>query len=219
MGNKLPTVLFPSSLAVSPQLAGDEVVGVDVQQFFPRGAQDLHGEQLDLRPSTSWTGTLAGGDIAGRELLEVLAVNTAAPFILFQGLLPVLRREVATGCNGRFIVNVSSAEGVFSADGSAAKTSEHPHTNMAKAALNMLTKTSAPELAALGVYCTAVDPGWVSMMRPGDPNSASRPLPPLSEGDGAARVVAPILDGVRALREGRSPVYGVLLRNFTVVPW
>jgi len=147
-----------------------------------------------------------------------LAVNTAAPFILFQGLLPVLCREKPDH-HGRFIVNVTSAEGVFSSEGSAAKTSEHPHTNMAKAALNMLTKTSAPELATFGVYCTAVDPGWVSMMRPGDPNAVSRPIPPLSEADGAARVLAPIFDGLKALSEGRAPVHGVLLRNFSVVPW
>jgi NAD(P)-dependent dehydrogenase (short-subunit alcohol dehydrogenase family) len=208
-----------TSSAESSLWFGHELADKDVEKFFPHGQQDLHGEQLDLRPSTSWTSTVSKGDITGRELLEVLAVNAAAPFMLFQGLIPLLRQGHAAGCHGRFIVNVTSAEGVFSVDGSSSKTSEHPHTNMAKAALNMLTKTSAPELATFGVYCTAVDPGWVSMMRPGDPNVASRPLPPLSEKDGAARVVAPILDGVNALSEGRSPVYGVLLRNFNIVPW
>eukprot|EP00425_Heterocapsa_triquetra_P021271 CAMPEP_0195130082 /NCGR_PEP_ID=MMETSP0448-20130528/142553_1 /TAXON_ID=66468 /ORGANISM="Heterocapsa triquestra, Strain CCMP 448" /LENGTH=90 /DNA_ID=CAMNT_0040167971 /DNA_START=17 /DNA_END=289 /DNA_ORIENTATION=+ len=90
---------------------------------------------------------------------------------------------------------------------------------MAKAALNMLTKTAAPELAALGIYCTAVDPGWISMMRPGDPDNASRPLPPLSEADGAARVLDPVLRGVRALHEGRAAASGVLFRNFKVAQW
>merc|ERR1712224_342542 len=116
-------------------------------------------------------------------------------------------------------VNVSSAEGVFATDGAAAKSAEHGHTNLAKAALNMLTKTSAPELASLGIFCNAVDPGWVSMMRPGDPDAASRPLPPLSEADGAARVLAPVFDGLNALSAGRVPVHGVLLKNFKVAPW
>lgn len=217
----LPVAVCPSTDANvgSSLLSGQEPSTIDIEKLFPPGERDLHGEQLDLRLCTSWTSTLSRGDISGRELLEVLAVNAAAPFMLFQGLLPIFRRGQVAGCKGRFVINVTSAEGVFSADGSSAKTSEHPHTNMAKAALNMLTKTSAPELATFGVYCIAVDPGWVSMMRPGDPNVASRPLPPLSETDGAARVVAPILDGVEALNKGQSPLYGVLLRNFTVVPW
>lgn len=142
-----------------------------------------------------------------------------------QGLLPVLRRRRRQGATvqlGRFVVNVTSQEGVFSTDGAAAKSAEHPHSNMAKAALNMFTKTSAPELASIGIFCTAVDPGWVSMMRPGDHSNLARPLPPLTEIDGAARVVAPVFDGVRALRQQpqqRVPLHGVLLRNFEVAPW
>merc|ERR1712224_890807 len=90
------------------------------EEFFPVARRDLHGEQLDLRPSTSWTATLScGGGIASRELLEVLAVNAAAPFLLFQGLLPSLRRprnlaaRTSASAAGRFIVNVTSAEGMF----------------------------------------------------------------------------------------------------------
>merc|ERR1711998_235596 len=93
---------------------GQNAISIDVEKFFPRGERDLHGEQLDLRPCTSWTSTLCRGDISGRELLEVLAVNVAAPFMLFQGLRPILCRGQVAGCNGRFIVNVTSAEGVFS---------------------------------------------------------------------------------------------------------
>lgn len=211
---------------VVPRQALLDAAGEETAQLFPAGRQDLHGEPLDLRPSSSWTATLCRGGVAERELLEVLAVNAAAPFMLFQGLLPVLRQpragsvgEESVAAEGRFIVNVTSAEGIFSMDGSASKTAEHPHTNMAKAALNMLTKTSAPELSQYGIYCTAVDPGWVSMMRPGSPFEAKRPLPPLSVADGAARVVAPIMDGVRALRAGRRPLHGVLFRNYVVAPW
>jgi len=212
--------LRSAALPMVPRIEGDEE---DLSLLFPEDRRDLHGEPLDLRPATTWSTSLAtksssSGVISSRELLEVLAVNAAAPFILLQQLVPVLTR--AGGLAGRFVVNVTSAEGLFSSDGAASKGSEHPHSNMAKAALNMLTKTADAELSAQGVYCTAVDPGWVSMMRPGEPSSSARPLPPLSEADGAARVLAPILDGVRALRAGSGePPHGVLLRNFEVAPW
>eukprot|EP00927_Polykrikos_kofoidii_P045631 TRINITY_DN3966_c0_g1_i2.p1 TRINITY_DN3966_c0_g1~~TRINITY_DN3966_c0_g1_i2.p1 ORF type:complete len:1265 (+),score=154.20 TRINITY_DN3966_c0_g1_i2:55-3849(+) len=208
----------------------------DAARHFPAARSDLHGEQLDLRTHTSWTTSLASpeGSITPLELLEVLAVNAAAPFILLQGLIPALisqlpaerdkrgragSKGVAAPSRAKVVVNVSSAEGVFSAEGAAAKSSAHPHSNMAKAALNMLTKTAATELGERGVQVVAVDPGWISMMQPGEPNSSERPLPPLSEADGAARVVAPVLDCVRALRAGRRPQHGVLLRNFVPAPW
>merc|ERR1712050_532604 len=103
-----------------------------LELLFPRGRTDMHGEQLDLRPQTSWTATLASQDsasaIPARELLEVLAVNSVAPFLILQQLVPVLTRP-GGGC-GRFVVNVTSAEGLFSTDGAAAKGPEHPHSNM-----------------------------------------------------------------------------------------
>jgi len=217
--------MLSSALPLIHRLPGDFLDEKVQEEFFPHGCQDLHGEPLDLRPVSSWTTTLCGrgvgaSNISGRELLEVLAVNAAVPFLLFQGMIPVLLSPRKQGAfQGCFVVNVTSAEGMFSTEGSAAKTPEHPHTNMAKAALNMLTKTAAPELAMSNVFCTAVDPGWVSMMRPGDQNSTKRPLPPLSEAEGAARVLAPVFDGVRALREGKSPLSGVLLRNYRVTSW
>jgi len=217
--------MLSSALPLVHRLPEDFLDEKAQEEFFPHGCQDLHGEPLDLRSVSSWTTTLCGrgaraSNISGRELLEVLAVNAAVPFLLFQGMIPVLSSPRKPGTfQGCFVVNVTSAEGMFSADGSAAKTPEHPHTNMAKAALNMLTKTAAPELAMSNVFCTAVDPGWVSMMRPGDQNSTKRPLPPLSEAEGAARVLAPVFDGVRALREGKSPLSGVLLRNYRVTSW
>eukprot|EP00927_Polykrikos_kofoidii_P045632 TRINITY_DN3966_c0_g2_i1.p1 TRINITY_DN3966_c0_g2~~TRINITY_DN3966_c0_g2_i1.p1 ORF type:complete len:1038 (+),score=147.05 TRINITY_DN3966_c0_g2_i1:25-3138(+) len=234
----IPSELVSSVLPLLPR--GDSELSpldsVDVARHFPTARTDLHGEQLDLRTHTSWTTSLASPEssISTRELLEVLAVNAAAPFILLQGLIPALisqlpaerdkrgragSKGVAAPSRAKVVVNVSSAEGVFSAEGAAAKSSAHPHSNMAKAALNMLTKTAATELGERGVQVVAVDPGWISMMQPGEPNSSERPLPPLSEADGAARVVAPVLDCVRALRAGRRPQHGVLLRNFVPAPW
>lgn len=217
-----PEELRSAALAMVLRLPEDHALcnssDAVVEAMFPAGRHDMHGEQLDLRPYTSWVSGLSGqGAVAPRELLEVLAVNAVAPFLLLQHLLPVMSR--AGSSSGRYVVNVTSAEGIFNADGASAKGSEHPHSNMAKAALNMLTKTAATELSSRGVYCVAVDPGWVSMMRPGEPNNPSRPLPPLSEQDGAARVIAPVLDGVRAVRSGRTPLHGVLLKNYAPIPW
>ena len=69
-------------------------------------------------------------------MLEVQLVNSVAPFVLNSRLKPLLMRSPFAR---RFIVNVSAMEGQFRRH----KTVFHPHTNMAKAALNMMTRTSA----------------------------------------------------------------------------
>ncbi|HVT81495.1 MAG TPA: SDR family oxidoreductase, partial [Phycisphaerae bacterium] len=114
----------------------------------------------------------------------------------------------------RYIVNVSSAEGSFSRDN---KTGRHPHTNMAKAALNMLTRTSAGLYANSGIHMNSVDPGWITHMIAVDPSShaeLSDFTPPLDAVDGAARIYDPVIRGI----EGR-PIHGLLLRNFQSVSW
>ena len=42
----------------------------------------------------------------------------------------------------------------------------HPHTNMAKAALNMLTRTVAEDYLRLGIYVNSVDTGWTTDENP-----------------------------------------------------
>jgi NAD(P)-dependent dehydrogenase (short-subunit alcohol dehydrogenase family) len=100
---------------------------------------------------------------------------------------------------------VSAVEGQF---GREHKSVRHPHTNMAKAALNMLTRTSAPELARDGIYMVSVDPGWMS--HEADPTFH----PPLHALDSAARLLHPIAQGLAG-----EPLYGVLLKDFVPVPW
>ena len=90
------------------------------------------------------------------ELLEVQLVNAIAPFILCSKLKPLMMRD-RTG--EKHVVNVSAMEGKFSRF---TKTDKHPHTNMAKAALNMMTLTSAPDYAKRGIFMNAVDTGWVT---------------------------------------------------------
>jgi NAD(P)-dependent dehydrogenase (short-subunit alcohol dehydrogenase family) len=80
-------------------------------------------------------------------------------------------------------------EGVF---GREYKGSGHPHTNMAKAAVNMLTRTSAQEMFDTdGILMTSVDTGWITDERP-HPTKVRLAKEgfraPLDLVDGAARV-------------------------------
>src|SRR5262249_2779768 len=125
-----------------------------------------------------------------------------------RGLLPALRRS---GHARRFVVNVAAKEGAFRRRGSQGT---HPHTNMAKAALNMLTRTAAGKLSAEGIFVSSVDPGWVSDQRP---HSASEDfIPPLDAIDGAARVLDPVFRGVE---ESAVPPCGVLLKDYRPTDW
>lgn len=126
---------------------------------------DASGLLPDLSPVNSWSARL--GELDATETVETQLVNAIAPALLCDRPLPLL---LASKHPRRYIVNVSALEGGFEAH---AKTSRHPHTNMAKAALNMLTRTSAADLADQGVYMCAVDTGWVTNENP-EPKRAPR---------------------------------------------
>jgi NAD(P)-dependent dehydrogenase (short-subunit alcohol dehydrogenase family) len=142
----------------------------------------------------------------------VQLVNTVAPFLLNGHLKPLLLRSPHPD---RHIVNVSAVEGQFSRG--EGKTAFHPHTNMAKAALNMMTRTSAADYARDGIYMNSVDPGWFSNENPEDKRlrmEAEGFSAPLDSVDGAARVYDPIVRGVQG-----QPVSGQFLKNYRSVPW
>jgi NAD(P)-dependent dehydrogenase (short-subunit alcohol dehydrogenase family) len=180
--------------------------------IFPAGALDADLQQIDLRTHNSWRATL--GDVPVVELLEVLLVNAAAPFVMTSRLLPLLKRDNVG--RDRHVVNVSAMEGQFYRK---KKTDKHPHTNMAKAALNMLTRTSAMELAPHGIWMNAVDTGWVTDEDPAHiaarKVSEHRFSPPLDVVDGAARIVDPIFVG---LQTGQHPC-GVFFKDYAPAPW
>ncbi len=127
-------------------------------EIFPHGRLDVDMQQVDLRTTNSWRLKIA--DVPAPEMLEVQLVNAVAPFILCSRLAPLMRRH-PTG--QKHIVNVTAMEGKFHRF---TKSNRHPHTNMAKAALNMMTHTSASDLAEDGIYMNAVDTGWVRMRIP-----------------------------------------------------
>lgn len=190
--------------AVGAAVGAGELVGA-----LGTGIVDASGMLSDPSATNSWSAKV--GQINPAELLEVHLVNAVAPFLLIDRLRPLL--EASTRPR-RYIVNVSAVEGWFSARH---KTSAHPHTNMAKASLNMLTRTSAADLATRNIYMVSVDTGWVTDENPAPKKeriAASGWRPPLDVADGAARIYDPIVRG-----ETGHPVHGVFLKDYRVVPW
>ncbi|GIJ55014.1 SDR family NAD(P)-dependent oxidoreductase [Virgisporangium aurantiacum] len=194
--------------AALPAGAGTDLMR-SVEAMFPLGLRDETGEPLDLRDTNSWV--LRVGEVSPAEWLETHVVNAFVPFLLTGQLRPHL---AASRHPDRYVVQVSAMEGSFSRR---IKTARHPHTNMAKAGLNMLTRTVADEYAAEGIYMSSVDTGWVTDERPHPGKTAEREngfRPPLDVVDGAARVYDPIVRGV-----GGAPVHGVFLKDYREVRW
>ncbi|MEZ4452216.1 MAG: SDR family NAD(P)-dependent oxidoreductase [Nannocystaceae bacterium] len=186
--------------------------------LFPPGSDDGFGGPLDLRPTNSWR--LRLDEVSAVELVEVQLVNQSAPFLLCARLRGILSRKPATGetlrpADAAFIVNVSAPEGQFYRG---YKAPYHPHTNMAKAALNMMTRTSGEDYARDGIFMTSVDTGWISNDNPHEIAEAMRErgfAPPIDAVDAAARVCDPI---VRGVRDGEL-VFGVFLKDYRAVHW
>jgi NAD(P)-dependent dehydrogenase (short-subunit alcohol dehydrogenase family) len=164
----------------------------DSEKVFPCGKLDADLQQMDLRTVNSWR--LRLGEIPTAEMLEIQLVNAIAPFVLCNKLAPLMKRD---NTGQKHIVNVSAMEGKFLRF---KKADRHPHTNMAKAALNMLTHTSASDLAKYGIFMNAVDTGWVTDEDPVALAAFKQDRhdfqPPLDIVDGAARVCDPFFHGI-----------------------
>jgi NAD(P)-dependent dehydrogenase (short-subunit alcohol dehydrogenase family) len=180
------------------------------EALFPANRFDEDLQQLDLREVNSWR--LRMHEVQTPELLEVQLVNAIAPYILNARLKPLM---VRTAGAHKHIVNVSAIEGQFYR---ATKTDKHPHTNMAKAALNMMTRTSAPDFVKDGIHMNAVDTGWITDEDPAVHAARKAELgfsPPLDIIDGAARIVDPVFAG----RLTGSHVWGQFLKDYKPAPW
>ena len=185
--------------------------GARREDLFPSGALDADLQQVDLRAVNSWRLTLA--EVSTPEMIEVQLVNAVAPFVLCARLKPLMLR---TPGREKHVVNVSAMEGVFSRG---PKTDRHPHTNMAKAALNMLTLTAARDCARDGIHMNAVDTGWVTDEDPFVHATRKREelgfQPPLDVVDGAARVLDPFFSG---LNTGRH-LHGRFFKDYAPSSW
>ncbi|MCW2785152.1 MAG: short-chain dehydrogenase [Marmoricola sp.] len=176
-------------------------------------AVDAGGLLPDTQTNNSWTQVVE--EVNPLELLEVQFCNSIAPFLLISHLRPSMRAAVAAGARRAYVVNVSAMEGQFSRR---YKGPGHPHTNMAKAALNMLTRTSSEEMFETDqILMTAVDTGWITDERPHAEKlriAAEGWHAPLDLVDGAARVYDPIVMG-----EAGEDVYGCFVKDFKPSPW
>jgi NAD(P)-dependent dehydrogenase (short-subunit alcohol dehydrogenase family) len=180
------------------------------EALFPAGRYDEDSQQVDLRTVNSWR--LRLHEVQTPELLEVQLVNAIAPYILNARLKALMMKS---GARDLHIVNVSATEGQFYRT---TKTDKHPHTNMAKAALNMMTRTSAPDYVRDGIHMNAVDTGWVTDEDPA--LHAARKAgegfaPPLDIIDGAARIVDPVFAGMNTGEH----LWGQFLKDYKPAPW
>ena len=197
--NRAASLSFAPSLPFAAALSQIPHEGDYDPAHFPQGDLDPDGQQRDLRPQTSWTQRL--DEIGVAELLEVQLANVVAPTVLVSRLKPMMAGGMA------FIVNVTALEGQFAT----AKRGHHPHTNMAKAALNMLTHSCAADYARSGIYMNSVDPGWVSQQVP----QAQTDTLPLDLDDAAARICDPIFRGIAT----GAPDCGLLLKDYVPTAW
>ena len=211
------------SAASSQMILCPEDVGIS-DDVLPKGLSDINNQQLDLRKTNSWL--LKMDQISTPEVMECMFINAIAPFVLNSKLQPLLmkrdgiEKKESNGDGGgddddirnRYVVNVSAMEGKFYRY----KMSNHPHTNMAKSALNMMTRTVAEDLAkSHHIYMNSIDTGWINDENPLEIASRTAEVnnfqTPIDEIDAASRILDPIMTDTK--------IYGKFLKDYRETEW
>ena len=174
------------------------------------------GQPYDFsKGKNSWNFEL--DEIPFQEFTEVQIINAWTPYYLCSKLKPMM---VKSPFKDKYIVNVTSFEGIFNH----VKRTTHVHTNMAKAALNMITRTCAKYFEKEGIYMTSADPGWVSHMNEINKifddetkkySEMEMACVPLDELDGAMRILHPIIEGIK----NKNYYSGILLKDYVKSKW
>ncbi|WP_406334996.1 SDR family NAD(P)-dependent oxidoreductase [Streptomyces sp. NBC_00203] len=185
-----------------------------VARHLDGSAIDAGGLVPDVVDTNTWVQSI--DQISPVELLETQLCNYTAPFILISNLRSVMAEAARKAESKRaYVVNVSAMEGVF---GRGYKGAGHPNTNAAKAAMNMVTRTSAQEMFQTdGILMTSVDTGWITDERPHHDKlrlAEEGFHAPLDLVDGAARVYDPIVRG-----EHGEDLYGVFMKDYAPGKW
>eukprot|EP00033_Pygsuia_biforma_P000858 GCRY01000997.1.p1 GENE.GCRY01000997.1~~GCRY01000997.1.p1 ORF type:complete len:592 (+),score=204.23 GCRY01000997.1:155-1930(+) len=189
-------------------MEGDED---NTNAHFPEGVYDVTGQQVDLRSKNSWQ--MKADEVNTAELVEVHAINALGPYILNARLRELMQQSPDDG-RGKYIINVSAMEAKFYRF----KSPNHPHTNMAKAALNMLTRTSAQDYQSDGIFMNSVDTGWITDendFRTKAKNFHRGFQCPIDEVDAAARLLDPVFSGVN----GEERLFGKFLKDYRDSEW
>lgn len=174
-----------------------------LRKYFPDNCLDINNQQIDLTTKNSWTKKFS--EISFQEFAETQVINSWAPYLLCFYLRPLLANNPS---DNKHIINVSSMEGRFNKF----KNIFHPHTNMAKASLDMLTRTCAKDFKEDNIFMNSVDTGWVSEMLPIE--QLRKRTVPLDEVDGAMRVLDPIFNGLN----GKGKAYGLFFKDYKASP-
>ncbi|MEN0053128.1 MAG: SDR family oxidoreductase [Mucilaginibacter sp.] len=199
----------------APQITANQTPVTALQNNLPmpEGLElqiNRFGQPVDHRDQNSWNSTLT--EIGLEELLEVNLINQISPYRMIAGLKSLM---INSPHAERFVINVTSSEGQFNYP---YKTIFHPHTNMTKAALNMLTRTTAPDFIKDGIYMTGVDVGWISTGAVESKRALQferLKIPPLDPLDGAMRIIQPITD----VLAGNKTLFGILLKDYKPAAW
>lgn len=188
-----------------------------------RGLTDINGQQLDLRTTNSWL--LKMDQVSTPEIMECMFVNAIAPFVLNSRLKPLMEAPAGDpNRSDRYIINVSAMEGKFYRY----KMPNHPHTNMAKAALNMLTRTSSEDLAQNSrIFMNSVDTGWINDENPLEKAARTAEInlfqTPIDEIDAAARILDPVFVGLNLdatpVDEKPEKAYGKFFKDYKESEW